>query len=89
MQTIFKGKVIKREMILKAMQDFDEAYPDPNQYEGWLDKRQYKYEVLHNGRRYPPKHILSRASGVSVQEFNGGEETNRVFRALGFKVERK
>ncbi len=86
MQTVFKGKVITRELIVKAMQDFDQNYPDTNQYDNWLDKRQYVYAVTHGGRRYPPKYLLSKASGFSTKDFSGGVQTNNVFQALDFQV---
>jgi hypothetical protein len=86
MSTNFKGKSITRQLILKAMQDFDDLYPESNDYAGWLDDSKYKYKVHHQKRVYPPKHILSEASGISVSEFSGGEQTNRVFEQLGFLV---
>lgn len=79
--TIFKGKKITREMVLEAMKRFDtEHRTDFN----W--SRRHKYAVKHEGRRYPPKEILSLASGVRVGEFSGGIETNCRFWELGFEV---
>ena len=89
MDTIFKGKAITREMILQAMQYFDENFPDTAKFDNWLEKKTYVYAVTHGGRRYPPKYILSQASGFSTDKFSGGEQTNNVFKALGFVVEFK
>lgn len=38
------------------------------------------------GNYYPPKHILSQATGISTRDFSGGDETNNVLRQLGFEV---
>jgi hypothetical protein len=84
--TTFKGETITRDAVLRALRRFDEAYPDTNQYDNWLDKGNYKYALSYGGKLYPCKHILSEASGLHIRSFSGGEETNRVFRELGFEV---
>lgn len=84
--TTFKGERISREAVLRALSSFDEDYPDSNQYDDWLDKGNYKYALTYGGKRYPCKYILSQASGLAIRIFSGGEETNRVFRELGFEV---
>ncbi len=89
METTFINKTVTLQDILNAFHDFDAQYPDTNQYEGWLDKATYKYAVRHENKLYPPKHILSQASGIPTTEFGGGEQTNRVFRDLGFEVGNK
>lgn len=89
METKFKGEVITREKVIQVINQFEQAYPDSNTYDGWLDKGTYRYALHHNGRRYPCKHILSEASGFSTESFSGGEQTNRVFRDLGFEVTSK
>lgn len=89
METIFKGRVVTREMILRALHEFAIEYPDPNVFDTWLHKKNYRYVVRYDGRLYPPKHILSVVTGISTADFGGGEETNRVFRQLGFEVEEK
>ncbi len=85
----FKGRLITREVVLRALRQFEQDYPDTNGYDQWLDKATYRYAVQFNGRLYPCKYVLSEASGVSTKEFTGGEQTNRVFRALGFDVVNK
>jgi hypothetical protein len=85
-RVVFKGITVTAQDILAAMRDFDSQYPDTNEYNFWLDKGNYKYAVERNARLYPCKHILSRATGIDTSEFNGGKQTNRVFRQLGFHV---
>jgi 5-methylcytosine-specific restriction protein A len=80
------GRPISKDGVLAALRDFDVTYPDTNDYDGWLDKRTYKYALLHAGRLYPCKYILSSASGLALSEFSGGEQTNSKFRRLGLEV---
>jgi hypothetical protein len=77
---------VTRQGILDALHEFSRHYPDTNNYARWLDNPAYKYAVEYDGRLYPPKHILSTVTGVPTAHFNGGEQTNRVFRQLGFVV---
>lgn len=85
----FDGVMLTRERILAVLRDFREAYPDTNQYDRWLDKGNYKYALEYGDSLYPPKHILSEATGISTALFSGGEQTNRVFRELGFRIAAK
>ncbi len=86
METIFKGVPVKTDDILKAILEFDAQYPNTNSYGAWLEKDTYKYAVQHGGKLYPCKYILSQATGIDTSEFNGGNQTNNVFRRLGFHV---
>jgi len=86
MSTSFKRVLIKREAVIRAMDDFDDCYPSTNQFDNWLDKGAFIYAIHCRGRLYPPKHILSVVSGIPRTDFSGGEQTNRVFRQLDFEV---
>jgi hypothetical protein len=85
-QSTIKNTTVTANDILSAMKDFDKTYPDTNGYEAWLEQRQYKFAVEHQGRLYPCKYILSQATGIDTGEFSGGAQTNRVFGQLGFNV---
>jgi hypothetical protein len=85
-QVVFKGQTVMREEILAAMRAFDAEFPDTALYERWLEKESYKYAVTYAGRLYPPKRILSLATGIPTSQFSGGDQTNSVFLALGFEV---
>lgn len=86
MSVDFKGTLVTREAVLRALKQFEQDYPDTNDYDNWLDKKSYKYAVQFNGRLFPCKYILSEAARISTKEFTGGKQTNRVFQALGFEV---
>ncbi|MGO9122885.1 MAG: hypothetical protein ACLQPD_35350 [Desulfomonilaceae bacterium] len=51
-----------------------------------------RYDLLHEGMRYPPKYVVSlavqNATGreLDPEEFSGGVETNSLLRLLGFSV---
>ncbi len=85
----FFGTYITRGMVIKALTDFDQKYTNTNNYDNWLGKNNYKYELIEKGKRYPPKHILSEIRNISTNNFNGGNQTNQVFRALGFEIRKK
>lgn len=89
METTFKHQAVTRQNIIDALHEFSAQYPNPETYDNWLQKGTYKFAVRHDERVYPPKHILSMATGIPTTEFNGGEQTNRVFRQLHFDVENK
>jgi endonuclease III len=89
MSTTFKGVLIKREAVIRAMDYFDKCYPSTNQYANWLDNTAFKYAIRYRGRLYPPKNILSEVSSFPTTDFSGGEQTNRVFRQLGFEIGNK
>jgi 5-methylcytosine-specific restriction protein A len=86
METTFKKQTLTRQQVLDVLADFRKQHPDTNEYEEWLDKESYKYVLVFDEKMYPPKHILSQVTGIPTTEFSGGNQTNRVFEQLGFKV---
>ena len=76
---------IREEHVLQALAAID-AHGVPPRYksQNWL--------LVFKGRSYPPKYVLSEASGYAPMEklnpntFWGGDPTNDVFRALGFEI---
>ena len=89
MMLTFKGVEVTTHRIENALRDFDDQYPDTNEYDQWLEKKNYKYTVVWNGKRYPCKYILSLVTGIVVSDLHGGEPANKVFRRLGFRVVEK
>src|SRR5580700_5910773 len=55
---------------------------------GWEANRNFDYALVFEGRRYPPKEIISIATGVPASTFSGGLESNSYLRKLGFTVVR-
>jgi hypothetical protein len=83
---VLGGVSLSRDDVVRAIATFDREFPGTGSYDDWLAKESYKYALHHGGKVYPPKRILSLASGVRVQRFNGGSQTNHLLRSLGFKV---
>ena len=76
-----------REKILEAIEDFhlNRRHTEA----GWNSNRSQKYALVHNNTWYPPKQIISIATGMDVQNFNGGESpgsANPYLRKLGFEI---
>ena len=78
---------VTREHILEALRRIDaEEVPQ--------DAQSTFYDLVHDGRRYPPKYVLSVAVAVATKEpldrgtFSGGEDSTcfRVLRDRGFDV---
>ena len=82
----FKGKKVSVKDIQIAIIKYKMLNPDTNHYKSWLKKDSYKFVLNFEGGLYPPKHILSRATGVDTSEFSGGEQTNKVYRRLSFVI---
>jgi 5-methylcytosine-specific restriction enzyme A len=84
------GREFDRADVLRALAVFDREWSDTHLYDDWLAKRSYRYALSFNGRLYPPKRILSLATGVDIRQFSGGvAQTNRILCSLGFEVIRK
>ncbi len=77
---------VSKEILLKAMGQFDREYRNSSEWQGWEDRETQKYAVLYNNKKYPPKMVISLATGLSRNEFSGGQESNSYLRARGFTV---
>ncbi len=57
-------------------------------------RRSTKFELIYEGRRYPPKYVVSLAAKEALGEelepesYSGGKETNGFLISLGFAIER-
>jgi hypothetical protein len=78
-------KGIKNEHILAAIAEIDR--------DGIPSGRQpTKFELVHQGRKYPPKYVLTlaakyaRGTQLNPDSFGGGTEANSFLRARGFQV---
>lgn len=78
--------VVSRERILEAMVMFDNEMRNTADWQGWESRGNQKYAVLNGGNKYPPKQIVSMATGVVVGELSGGAQANSYLRQRGFEV---
>lgn len=72
--------------IEQALAEFDRAFRHQRAWSGWDKRRSQLYAIEYGGQIYPPKQIVSIATGVSVRRFNGGDQTNTYLEKRGFKV---
>ena len=70
-----------------AMRQFDEELRATPEWEDWDQKQNHKYAINVDGRLYPMKEIISLATGSPKSDFNGGGESIRFVRNLGFAIE--
>jgi hypothetical protein len=81
-----KIKDVSAEAVSEAIAEFDTFWRDSEEYSGWEQNRNYLHAIVANGRLYPPKMVISLATGLPTNTFYGGEPSNSYLRARGFKV---
>jgi len=78
---------VSREKIVEALQIFDRELRESQEWQGWEQRRSYKYAISHEGKLYPPKKIISLAAGINTRAFSGGRgKANKYLEERGFKV---
>ena len=80
-QVTFKSRVFTVQDVLNSMQRFD------NERRKTFNSNRWRvYAIEHNRKLYPPKEIMSIATGLNVGDFVGGEPVNNRFQKLGFRI---
>ena len=79
---------VSRESVIDAMQWFDVELRQSTEMQGWEDKASQKWALEWEGRLYPPKKIISQATGVPTSQFSGGPQSVSYLETLGFQVNR-
>lgn len=77
---------VDAQKITEALSQFDRELRDTSEWKDWDANKAQTYAIDYEGRRYPPKKIVSLATGVHVSTFVGGPETNDYLNKLGIKV---
>jgi len=77
---------VSKEDIVKALAEFDNELRETNEWVGWEDNLAQRHALVHGGRHYPPKKIVSMATKTPVSTFSGGPMTNDYLEARGFEV---
>jgi len=75
------------EAIEAALSRFDQELRSRSEWQGWDQRRSQKFAVRSRGQLYPPKKVVSLATGIPVGQFIGGPPTNKIFKQLGYAVE--
>lgn len=77
---------VERSSILAALNKFDEELRNTSEWAGWENKKTQRHAIDFEGKLYPPKKIISLATGRPVSAFSGGPQSNNYLRALNFKI---
>lgn len=77
---------VDRDAILRALQEFDQSWRGRKRFSDWEDSAAQKWALESDGKRYPPKQIVSIATGAPVSSFSGGPETNSYLQARSFTI---
>lgn len=77
---------MERTVVEDALQQFDADLRKRQEWSGWESNAAQKFALVHNGLRYPPKKIISMATGVPVSDFYGGRPSNNYLKNLGFQI---
>ncbi len=73
--------------MVRAFSEFDDSLRGNKNWEAWEENGNYGYAVEYEGKRYPPKMILSLAAGVPVGSFSGGTAgANAALAKHGFSI---
>lgn len=77
---------ISKEKLDLALRVFDETLRQRPEWLSWTANKAQLYAISENGKLYPPKKILSLASGFHVRDLLGGGPTNKYLQSRGFSV---
>lgn len=75
-----------RTALEEALRHFDATLRASSEWRDWETNAAQRFALVHNGLRYPPKKIISLATGVPVSKFSGGRQSNEYLRQRGFEV---
>src|SRR6266496_2424525 len=73
--------------IATAIDEFDARLRGTPEWADWEANGNYDYAIVHDGRTYPVKQIVSMATGVPKDGFSGGPVANAYVEQRGFSVE--
>lgn len=77
---------VERAELEDALRRFDTDLRALQEWSGWETNAAQKFALIHDGLRYPPKKIISMATGVPVSAFLGGRQSNEYLTSRGFKI---
>jgi hypothetical protein len=74
---------VPREKLLEAMAHFDRDMHDQLE---WEQNPADTFAIMHAGRLYPVNKIINLATGMGLDRFSGGAESNTYVMQRGFTV---
>jgi len=79
---------VNAKLIQEAIHDFDANWRNTSEYRGWEQNRNYLHAIRYDGALYPPKKIISLATGMPTSAFYGGAPSNSYLTKRGFTIVR-
>lgn len=79
-------KPVGRDAIERALELFDRSFRDSEEWAGWTGNNAHRHAIEFEGQLYPPKKVISLATGMPVSTFSGGPQSNSYLAARGFTV---
>lgn len=77
---------VNRAQLEDALWRFDADLRALQEWSEWETNAAQNFALVHNGLQYPPKKIISMATGVPVSQFSGGRQSNGYLEKRGFNV---
>ena len=87
-QQRYKIPEMTRKALLRALEEFDQESRGQKRWQNFVNHPRHKYGILHEGRLYPVKEMIERATGLETGKFSGGSYANAPVAELGFKIVR-
>ena len=75
-----------REKIIEVLNKFDSELRNLPEWQDWDQVHTQKWAIEYEGKLYPPKKIISLATGAPVGSFSGGPNSNNYLTERGFKI---
>lgn len=79
-------KAVSKERIEQALQDFDRRLRNTHQWHDWTQNPIYRHAIQVANNLYPPKKIVSLATGVPESQFVGGNSVKKYLEKRGLTV---
>ncbi|MCQ9425022.1 HNH endonuclease [Pseudomonas sp. LJDD11] len=79
-------KAVSKERIEQALLDFDRRLRNTHQWHDWTQNPVYRHAIQVANNLYPPKKIVSLATGVPEDQFVGGHSVRKYLQKRGFTI---
>lgn len=79
-------KAVSKERIEQALLDFDLRLRNSHQWQDWTQNPIHRHAIQIANNLYPPKKIISLATGVAEDQFVGGHSVKKSLEKLGFTI---
>ena len=72
--------------MIAALDRFDNKLRSLPVWANWHEKKSQRFAISHDGKLYPPKQVITLATGCGVHAFSGGAESNSFLARRGFEI---